>query len=96
MEVRTVVFLGFCFDSLPCGAVDTVMIPVPIRCIMESVWLVVSASTALKLVSSSVELVLEGRYAKMCKAGGPWQSDGGAAAVAPELHRVEWICGRML
>ena len=46
--------------------------------------------------STSVELVLEGRYARMCKAGGPWQSDGGAAAGAPELHTVEWICGRML
>ena len=46
--------------------------------------------------SSSVELDLEGRYAKMCKAGGPWQSDGGAAAGAPEPRTVEWICGRML
>ena len=46
--------------------------------------------------STSVELVLEGRYAKMSKAGGPLQSDGGAAAGAPELHTVEWICGRML
>ena len=46
---------------------------------------------------SSVELVLEGRcYLKMCRAAGPWQSDGGAAAGALELHTVEWTCGRML
>ena len=41
--------------------------------------------------STSVEQVLEGRYAKMCMAGGPWQNGGGAAAGAPEPHTVEWM-----
>ena len=41
--------------------------------------------------SSSVEVVLERRYLKMCAAGGSAHGSGGAAAGAPEPHTTEWM-----